>query len=80
MKISMAAADAPGKKKRCCSFENPDLFLKPSYSRHVNRKLTNETEDVPDGRDKDDQQIGEGQDRHGDDAVTPPTELFRGTQ
>lgn len=47
---------------------------------HGRCRRTNETEDVPDGRDKDDQQIGEGQDRHGDDAVTPPTELFCGTQ
>lgn len=47
---------------------------------HGGRRRTNETEDVPNRRDKDDKEIGKGQDRHGDDRVAPPAELFCRTE
>lgn len=60
-------------------------LVKPENSQHLNpqaclAQLTNETKDVPNRRDKDDQQIGKHQDRHGDENVPPPTEVFGCTQ
>lgn len=43
-------------------------------------KLTNETKDVSNSWDKDNKQIGKCQDRHCNETMTPPTEIFCCTQ
>lgn len=43
---------------------------------HGSSRGTNETKDVSDSGHEDDKQIGKRQDRHGDEAVTPPAETF----
>ena len=43
-------------------------------------KLTDETKDISNCGDKDDQQIGKCQDRHSNETMTPPTEIFCCTQ
>lgn len=44
------------------------------------RPLTDEAEDVPDGRDEDDQHVVEGQDGGGDQHVASPAELSAAEQ
>lgn len=46
----------------------------------ITQTLTDEAEDVLDGRDKDDQSVGASQQDHCDDGVTDPAEVLRGAQ
>lgn len=51
------------------------LFLEKQHLHRSCQRLTNEAEDVPDGGDKDDQQVVEGQDAGSDQHVANPAEL-----
>lgn len=117
MKMSMAAAEAPGEQSRALmkirilvdprimetldksgtltrsqksqTFENrPGIIAVSARTPSDNgvrttacgRTLTDEAEDVAYAGDEDDQDVGSGQQDHGDDGVADPAELLLGAQ
>lgn len=79
----------PTRSQKCQTFENrPGIIAVSARTPSDNgvrttacgRTLTDEAEDVAYAGDEDDQDVGSGQQDHGDDGVADPAELLLGAQ